>query len=159
VAALHRVTRSVAVVFVVVHDPVGAGFVESLARPGANITGFSTFEPEIGGKWLELLKEINPGLRRVAGIVDPVFSGFAKLWRAIEHQGLAFGLDVKSLALNEPGDDIESAIAQFAQGPAGGLIVLPTAINNVARDRIIASAARHRIASIIHSRTTPRVGG
>jgi putative ABC transport system substrate-binding protein len=75
--ALHRATRTIPVVFVSVIDPVGAGYVESLALPGANITGFSTFEPEIGGKWLELLKEVAPGLRRVAGILDPGFKGFA----------------------------------------------------------------------------------
>ena len=75
--ALHGATRTLPVVFVSVIDPVGAGYVESLARPGGNITGFSTFEPEIGGKWLELLKEIAPGLSRVAGILDPSFRGFA----------------------------------------------------------------------------------
>ncbi len=75
--ALHRATRTIPVVFVSVIDPVGAGYVESLALPGGNITGFSTFELEIGGKWLELLKEVAPGLRRVAGILDPGFRGFA----------------------------------------------------------------------------------
>src|SRR5215204_4823571 len=78
------VTRSIPVVFVVVVDPVGAGLVESLAQPGANLTGFSTFEPEIAGKWLELLQEINPALNNVAGILDPNFRGFAAVWRAIE---------------------------------------------------------------------------
>jgi putative ABC transport system substrate-binding protein len=70
-AALHRATRSIPVVFVAVVDPVGAGYVQSLARPGGDITGFSTFEPEIGSKWLELLKEAKPDLRRMAGILDP----------------------------------------------------------------------------------------
>ena len=82
--ALQGVTRSIPVVFVVVIDPVGAGLVQSLAHPGGNITGFATFEPEIGGKWLELLTEISPGLRRVAGILDPAFLGFATVWREIE---------------------------------------------------------------------------
>jgi putative ABC transport system substrate-binding protein len=77
VGALRRVTRDIPVVFVVVADPVGSGFVQSPSRPGANITGFSTFEPEIGGKWLELLAEMTPSLRRVAGILDPDFAGFA----------------------------------------------------------------------------------
>jgi putative tryptophan/tyrosine transport system substrate-binding protein len=75
--ALHRATRTIPVVFVSVIDPVGAGYVQSLALPGGNITGFSTFEPEIGGKWLELLKEIAPGLRRMAGILDPEHPGTA----------------------------------------------------------------------------------
>jgi putative ABC transport system substrate-binding protein len=75
--ALYRATSTIPVVFVSVIDPVGAGYVQSLALPGGNITGFSTFEPEIGGKWLELLKEIAPGLNRVAGVLDPGFKGFA----------------------------------------------------------------------------------
>src|SRR5439155_27360360 len=75
-AAGQRATSRIPIVFVAVTDPVGAGYVQSLARPGGNINGFSTFEAEIGSKWLELLKEIAPGLRRVAGILDPAFSGF-----------------------------------------------------------------------------------
>ena len=85
--ALHRETRSIPIVFITVTDPVGAGYVQSLARPGGNITGFSTFEPEIGGKWLELLKEVSPNLKRVAGILDPSFPGFAAIWRTIESMG------------------------------------------------------------------------
>jgi putative tryptophan/tyrosine transport system substrate-binding protein len=77
VTALRAATRTIPVVFVSVIDPVGAGHVQSLARPGGNITGFSTFEPEIGGKWLELLKGVAPDLKRVAGILDPAFKGFA----------------------------------------------------------------------------------
>src|SRR5262245_34130244 len=92
--ALQRATRSIPVVFVVVIDPVGAGLVQSLAHPGGNITGFATFEPEIGGKWLELLTEISPGLRRVAGILDPAFLGFATVWREIESIAPRFGLGV-----------------------------------------------------------------
>jgi len=81
--ALHRATRTIPVVLVSVMDPVGAGYVQSLALPGGNISGFSTFEPEIGGKWLELLKEIAPGLSRLAGVLDPDFKGFAGVRGAI----------------------------------------------------------------------------
>jgi putative ABC transport system substrate-binding protein len=140
--ALHRATRTLPVVFVSVIDPVGAGYVESLARPGGSITGFSTFEPEIGGKWLELLKEIAPGLSRLAGILDPGFSGFAGVWSAIENMAPKFGLQVKSFPFHAPTDDLESAVTSFAQEPGGGLIVLPTALNAVERSRIISSAAR-----------------
>jgi putative tryptophan/tyrosine transport system substrate-binding protein len=140
--ALHRATRTIPVVFVSVIDPVGAGYVQSLAVPGGNITGFSTFEPEIGGKWLELLKEIAPGLSRVAGILDPSFTGFAGVWGAIENMAPRFGLEVKSLPFHAPTDDLESAVARFAQEPGGGLIVLPTALNAVERNRIFSSAAR-----------------
>jgi putative tryptophan/tyrosine transport system substrate-binding protein len=129
-------------------DPVGAGYVQSLARPGGNITGFLSFEPEIGGKWLELLKEIAPGLRRVAGILDPGFQGFAAVWRAIEILGPRVGLEVTSIAFRNPADDIESAIGAFAKSMEGGLIVLPTAVNNLHRDRIISLAATHRLPAV-----------
>jgi putative tryptophan/tyrosine transport system substrate-binding protein len=156
---LHQATRSIPIVFVAVTDPVGAGYVQSLARPGGNITGFSTFEPEIGGKWLELLKEIAPGLRRVAGILDPAFKGFAAVWRAVESTAPRFGLQVTTVALHDAKDDIESAVAAFAQEPGGGLIVLPTAINNVLRERIIALAARFRLPAIYPFRHYASDGG
>jgi putative ABC transport system substrate-binding protein len=147
-ASLHQETRDIAVVFVTVTDPVGAGYVQSLARPGANITGFSTFEPEIGGKWLELLKEVSSGITRVAGILDPAFRGFAEVWRAAESIGAAIGIPLTSVFLRDPADDIESALAAFANAPGGGLIVLPTAINNMQRNRIFSLAARHRLPAV-----------
>jgi putative ABC transport system substrate-binding protein len=144
--ALHRETRTIPVVFVSVIDPVGAGYVQSLARPGANITGFSTFEPEIGGKWLELLKEIAPSLRRVAGVSDPAFKGFAGVWRAVETMAPRFGLDeVTSVSFHASTDDLEAAVAAFARSSAGGLIVLPTALNALQRQRIFSVAARNRL--------------
>jgi putative ABC transport system substrate-binding protein len=147
-AALQEATHTIPIVFTVVVDPVGAGFVQNLARPGGNITGFSSFEPEIGGKWLELLKEVEPGLRRVAGILDPAFTGFAKLWRAIEHVAPRIGLEMKSVALHAPTDDIESAIGELARESGGALIVMPTAINTIHRDRIISLASRHRLPAV-----------
>jgi putative ABC transport system substrate-binding protein len=159
VVALHRATRSIPVVFVVVVDPVAAGVVESLARPGGNITGFSTFEPEIGGKWLELLKEITPGVRRVAGVLDPAFGSFAAVWRTIETLAPASGVAATSVVFRNPTDDIESAFAGFAQEPAGALIVFPTAANNIARDRIIALAARHRLPDVYPFRFYATRGG
>ena len=158
-AALHRATRRIPIVFVVVVDPVGAGYVRSLAHPGGNITGFSTFEPDIGGKWLELLKEITPGLKRVAAIVDPAFGGFAALWRAIEGMAPELGLEVTSLNFHDPADDIDSAVAAFARQPGGALIVLPTAINNRYRDRIFSLAARHRLPAIYPFRLYATGGG
>jgi putative ABC transport system substrate-binding protein len=139
--ALHRATRTIPIVFTSVIDPVGAGYVQSLALPGGNITGFSTFEPEIGGKWLELLKEIAPGVSRVAGILDPGFKGFAGVWGAIENMAPRLGLQLKNLPFQAPTDDLES-VARFAQELGGGLIVLPTALNAVQRNRIFSSAAR-----------------
>jgi putative tryptophan/tyrosine transport system substrate-binding protein len=156
---LHQATRSIPIVFVAVTDPVGAGYVQSLARPGGNVTGFSTFEPEIGGKWLELLKEIAPNLTRVAGILDPAFKGFAAVWHAVESTAPQFGLQVTTVALHDIKDDFESTVAAFAEQPGGGLIVLPTAINNVVRERIIASAARFRLPAIYPFRHYASDGG
>jgi putative ABC transport system substrate-binding protein len=157
--ALQRATRSIPVVFVVVIDPVGAGLVESLAHPGGNITGFATFEPEIGGKWLELLTEISPGLRRIAGILDPTFLGFATVWRVIESIAPRFRLGVTSVVHRDPDDDIEAAVAAFAQEPGGGLIVLPTPANNISRERIISLAARHRLPAVYPFRLYATDGG
>jgi putative tryptophan/tyrosine transport system substrate-binding protein len=146
--ALYEATRTIPIVFVSVIDPVGAGTVQSLARPGANITGFSTFEPEIGGKWLELLKEISPGLKRVAGVSDPAFRGFAGVWRAIEAMAPRFGVQVTSVSFRTPTDDLESAVAAFAREEGGGLIVVPTALNALHRHRIFSVAAQNRLPAI-----------
>jgi putative ABC transport system substrate-binding protein len=159
VAALQRATRSVPIVFVVVTDPVGAGFVQSMAHPGGNITGFSTFEPEIGGKWLQSLKEISPGLRRVAGIRDPAFKGFDGVWGTIESLAAQMGIEAISLVFHGAGDDIESSVAKFAETPGGGLIALPTALNNMARSRIFALAAQHRLPAVYPFREYATSGG
>ena len=148
VSALHQATRSIPVVFVVVVDPVGAGYVQNLAHPGGNITGFSTFEPEMGTKWLELLKEASPDLRRVAVIWDPGFKGFFALWSAIESAATSFGLAVASVPFHDGGDDIESNIANVAREPGGGLIVLPTTLNHAYRERIFAVALKDRLPAI-----------
>jgi len=157
--ALHGVTRTIPVVFVSVIDPVGAGYVQSLARPGANITGFSTFEPEIGGKWLELLTEIAPNLHRVAGISDPAFQGFAGVWHAIEMLAPRFGLEVTSVSFHAVADDLEAAVAAFAREGGGGLVVLPTALNAVHRHRIISAAARNQLPAIYGFRFYATDGG
>jgi putative tryptophan/tyrosine transport system substrate-binding protein len=158
-AAGKRATSRIPIVFVAVTDPVGAGYVQSLARPGGNITGFSTFEAEIGNKWLELLKEIARGLRCVAGILDPAFSGFAAVWREVENTADRFGMEVTTVAFRDGKDDIESAVTAFAQEPGGGLIVLPTAINGALRERIISLAARLRLPAIYPFRNYGTDGG
>jgi len=157
--ALYEATRTIPVVFVSVIDPVGAGTVQSLARPGANITGFSTFEPEIGGKWLELLKEIAPGLKRVAGVSDPAFRGFAGVWRAIEVMAPRFGVQVTSVSFRTPTDNLESAVAAFAREEGGGLIVVPTALNALHRHRIFSVAAQNRLPAIYAFRFYATDGG
>jgi ABC-type uncharacterized transport system substrate-binding protein len=147
-AALQKTTREIPVVFVVVTDPVGAGFVQGLSRPGGNSTGFSTFEPEIGGKWAQLLKQMAPGLRRVAGVLDPAFRGFAGVWRTTQSVAPQLGLEVAEIAFRSRDADIARDIARFAQTPSGGLIVFPTAINNLLRRRIFELAATHRLPAI-----------
>jgi putative ABC transport system substrate-binding protein len=148
VVALRQATATIPIIFVVVTDPVGAGYVPNRARPGGNLTGFSTFEPEIGGKWLGLLKEVDPRLRRVACILDPGFSGFAAVREGIRDAAPTFGIALSDVVFRKAADDIASSLAAFAQQPRGGLIVLPTAINNSERDRIIASAARLRLPAV-----------
>jgi putative ABC transport system substrate-binding protein len=147
-SALHKATSNIPLVFAVVVDPVGAGFVQSLAHPGGNITGFSSFQPEIGGKWLELLRAIMPGLRRVAVISDPAFHGFAGVLHEIESIGPRVGLEITNIVFRNSDDDIESPIGAFAQSFGGGLIVVPTAINKIYRNRIISLAARYRLPAI-----------
>jgi putative ABC transport system substrate-binding protein len=159
VSALYQATRTIPVVFVVVVDPVGAGYVQSLARPGGNITGFSTFEPEMGTKWLGLLKEASPNLKRVAVIWDPGFKGFAALWRAIERAATGLGLQADSVPFHDRNDDIETAIARGAQDMEGGLIVLPTTLNHTFRKRIFALAIRHRLPAIYPFRHYATDGG
>lgn len=158
-AALHRLTRNIPVVFVVVADPVGAGYVKSLAQPGGNITGFSTFEPEIGGKWLELMRETAPRTRRVAGILDAGFKGFAALWQTVVRMAPGFGMEPTMLEFRTGSDNVEAAIAAFAREPGGGLIVFPTAINFEHRDRIFALAIRHRLPAIYPFRAYATGGG
>jgi ABC transporter substrate binding protein len=156
-AALHRAARSTPVVFVVVVDPVGGGYVDGLARPGGNITGFSTFEPDIGSKWLELLKEVRPSLRRVAAILDPSFRGFIRVWQAMETAAPAFGLQVTS--------GFSRFLRQSRIGSGGvckgtgGRTGFPTAINNASRDRLFSLAARHRLPAIYPFRFYASDGG
>jgi putative ABC transport system substrate-binding protein len=159
VAALQKMTKTIPVVFAVVTDPVGAGFVQSLSRPGRNITGFSTFEPAMGNKWVELLKEIAPQTQRIACVSDPSFRGFSAILHEIENVAPKLGLNVANIVLREKSDDLESHVARFAKEPHGGLIVFPTAINNIERRRIFALAAQHRLPAIYPFRHQAVGGG
>jgi putative ABC transport system substrate-binding protein len=159
VAATMRLAPAVPIVFVVVTDPVGNGFVQSMSRPGGNVTGFSTFEPEIGSKWLELLREVAPDLGRVAGILDPGFKGFAAVWDAIRRMGTDLRLEVSTIALRQDSDAIEPEVAALSERTRAGLIVLPTAMNNMRRDRIIALAARYRLPAVYPFRHYATDGG
>jgi putative ABC transport system substrate-binding protein len=145
--ALRETTSTVPIVFAQVTDPVGAGFVQSLARPGGNITGVTQHEFSIGVKWLELLKQIAPRVARVAVIYDPRNPTTAGYLREIEPAAPSFGVRVAPFAVRDKAE-IASAIDGFASEPSGGLIVLPGPVGSVNRDVIIALATRHRMPSI-----------
>ena len=145
VAALQPQTRTLPIVFVLVPDPVGQGFVQSLARPGGNITGFGVVDAPIMGKWLQLLKEVAPDILRVAVIFNPDIAPHAPLFnRVIEDAAPSFGMTV-TLAPVRSDATIEEAIAAQAHEPGGGLICLPDSFNVTHGDVIVAAATRHRL--------------
>jgi putative tryptophan/tyrosine transport system substrate-binding protein len=141
VGPLLQATRTVPVVFVLVPDPVGAGFVDSLARPGGNATGFVQFEYGISGKWLELLKEIAPGVARVAVLRDPAIAGGQGQVAAIQAVAPSFGMEVTPINVRDTGE-MERAIGAFARSPNAGLILTGSALATVHRKLIINLAAR-----------------
>jgi len=159
VAPLQRITRSVPIVFANVVDPVGAGYVTSLARPGGNITGFTAFEYSIGGKWLELLKQIAPRVTRIAVIRDPAFAAGIGQFAAI--QALAppsFGVELSPIDSRDP-TEFEHVITAFAREPNGGLIVTgsQSAVNH--RKLIIALALQYHLPNVYGFRYYPTGGG
>jgi putative ABC transport system substrate-binding protein len=158
VAVLQRETRSVPIVFAQVADPVGAGFVASLARPGGNITGFASFEYTIAAKWLELLKQIAPQVTRVAVIYDLTNPETKEYLPVIEAAARSFGVQV-SISVVRNAAEIERAIEEFTREPNGGLIPLPTPLMAVHRDLIISLAARHRLPNVYAWRYYPMAGG
>jgi putative tryptophan/tyrosine transport system substrate-binding protein len=158
VAVLQRETRSVPIVFAQVADPVGAGFVASLARPGGNITGFASFEYAIAAKWLELLKQIAPQVTRVAVIYDLTNPETKEYLPVIEAAARSFGVQV-SISVVRNAAEIERAIEEFTREPNGGLIPLPTPLMAVHRDLIISLAARHRLPNVYAWRYYPMAGG
>jgi putative ABC transport system substrate-binding protein len=158
VAAMQNATRTVPIVFVGVTDPVGGGYVASLARPGANSTGFTLFEYGTSGKWLELLKQIAPRLTRVAVIRDPsITSGTGQL-AAIQAVAPSVGAELTPVNVRDAGE-IERAIAAFAQGPNGGLIVTISPLANLHRGLLIALAAQHRLPTVYPGRYFVADGG
>jgi putative ABC transport system substrate-binding protein len=158
VEPLRRATRTVPIVFALVPDPVGAGFVDSLARPGGNVTGFSLWEYGIGAKWLELLKQIAPSVTRVAVVRDPVITAGTGQWGAIQSVASSFGVELFPVGVRDAGE-IERALAAFAHSPNGGLILTGSALAVVHRDLIIALAARHRLPAVYYDRYFVAAGG
>jgi putative ABC transport system substrate-binding protein len=155
---LREATRSVPIVFVNVIAPVGSGIVESLARPGGNATGFTQFDYGMSGKWLELLKEISPSVKRVAIMRDArVDTGIAQL-AALQSVAPVLGIEVRPVQMRDA-DEIERSVASFAREPGGGLIVVGGALAAVRRDVIVASAARHRLPAVYPFRYFVSSGG
>src|SRR5215470_3192155 len=157
-APLLQATNSLPIVFVLVADPVGAGFVESLARPGGNATGFTALDYGFGGKYLELLKEIASKTNRVAVIRDPVATVGIGLFGAIQNAAPSVGIEIRPINVRDPGE-IERAIADFARIPNGGLIVTASALAFVHRDLLVALAARHKLPAIYPTREFIDSGG
>jgi putative tryptophan/tyrosine transport system substrate-binding protein len=146
--AAARETHTIPIVFISVSDPVGLGFVASLAHPGGNITGFANFEPAIGGKWLELLKEIAPGVTRVALLFNPETAPFNKsILRSLEAAAPSFAVQVSAAPAHDAAE-LEDAIAAVAREPGGGLIVGPDNFTYRHRERIIALAAKHHLPAV-----------
>jgi putative tryptophan/tyrosine transport system substrate-binding protein len=157
-APLHQETHSVPIVFAQVSDPVGAGFVASLARPGGNITGFANFEYAIGAKWLELIKEIAPQVTHVAIIYDPANPETKEFLPVIEAAAKLLGMRVSISAVH--GDvEIKRAIEEFVRESNGGLIPLPSPLMAVHRDLIVSMARLHSLPSVYAFRYYPISGG
>jgi putative ABC transport system substrate-binding protein len=160
VGPLLQFTRSIPIVFPIIGDPVGAGYVESLARPGGNATGFMTAEYSVNGKYLELLKDIAPGITRVAVLRDATPApGTGGAFAVIQAMAPLLRVDqVNAINLREPGE-IESAVAAFARAPNGGLIVNVSPAVRLYRDLIIALAARHKLPAVYNERHFAAAGG
>jgi ABC-type uncharacterized transport system substrate-binding protein len=158
VAPLMQVTRIVPIVFVLVADPVGAGFVDSLARPGGNATGFTALEYSFGGKWLELLKEIAPRVARVAVIRNPADSAGLGLFGAIQNAASRVGVELSPVDVRDAAA-MERSMATIAHGSNGGMIVTPSGPAFVHRDRIVAVAVHHQLPAVYFNRIFVASGG
>jgi len=157
--ALIRETKTIPIVIATVADPVASGFVTSLGRPGGNVTGFALYEPGMGGKWLELLRQIAPGVRRVALLFNPATTVPVKFYMSsIEAAASSFAIQASTAPVNAK-DEIEGAIAALAGKPGAGLIVMPDLFNTINRDLIIALAAQYRVPAIYFFRSFADSGG
>ena len=155
---LLQATRTVPIVFAIVVDPVGAGFVDSLAQPGGNATGFSQFEYGISAKWLELLKQIAPGVTRVAVIRDPAIPSGIGQFGVIQAVAASSGVEVNPVNVRDAAE-IERAVAAFASAPNSGLILTASGLAAVHRDLIITLAARHKLPAVYFERLFVAAGG
>jgi putative ABC transport system substrate-binding protein len=158
VGALLQLTRAVPIVFPVAGDPVAAGFVDTLARPGGNVTGFMTVEYSMGAKWLELLKQIAPGVTRVAVLRDPTVPTGIGQFGIIQAAAPSLKAEVSAINMRDP-TELERAVAAFARTPNGGLIVTSGGLSNSFRSLIPALAAQHRLPAVYPYRFFVTAGG
>ena len=158
VGSLLQATRTVPIVFAIVIDPVGAGIVESLSRPGANATGFMQFDYSLCGKWPELLKQIAPGVTRVAVLRDPAIAAGIGQFAVIESVAQSVGVEVSPVNVSDAGE-MERGVTAFARSSNGGLIVTASAQAVVHHDLIITLAARHNLPAVYSERTFAAAGG
>jgi putative tryptophan/tyrosine transport system substrate-binding protein len=157
--ALVGTTQTIPIVIVTVADPISSGFVTSLGRPGGNVTGFALYEPGMGGKWLELLKQIAPGVTRVALLFNPATTVPVKFYMSsIEAAASSFAIQASTAPVHAK-DEIEGVVAALAGNPGAGLIVMPDLFNTINRDLIIAVAARYRVPAIYFFRSFADSGG
>jgi putative ABC transport system substrate-binding protein len=158
VAALNGATRTVPIVFANAVDPVGGGFVDSLAKPGGNVTGFVLFEYGISAKWLELLKEIAPGVTRAVVLRDPAIAAGTGQFGALQSVAPSLGVELSPVNVRDPGE-IERSISAFARSPNGGLIVTASPLALLHRNLIIELAARHKLCAVYSLRSFVTSGG
>ncbi len=158
IGPLLQATRTLPIVFVNVADPVGAGFIESMARPGGNVTGFVQFEYPLGGKWVELLKQIAPEVQRVAVLRDPTTASGVGLFAVVQSMAPSLAVEATVINVREAGE-VERAVTGFAQSPNGGLIVTPGALAVSHSELIISLAARHKLPAVYFRRYFVANGG
>jgi ABC-type uncharacterized transport system substrate-binding protein len=158
VGPLLQATRAVPIVFTVISDPVAGGFVDSLARPGGNATGFMVSEYGIAAKWLELLKEIAPNVTRVAILRDPAIPTGPAQFGIIQVAAASLRVELTPVSVRDA-PEIERAVAAFAPAGNGGLIVTGSALSNVHRDLIVTLAARHKLPAVYNERSFVAAGG
>jgi len=158
VTLLLEATHTVPIVFTIVIDPMGAGFINKLSRPGGNVTGFMSFDYSLSGKWVELLKQVAPGVTQVAVLRDMSSSGGIGQFAVIQAVAPSLGVEVSTINVGDP-REMDLAMTEFARGPNGGLIVTAAPSTVVHRDLIVALAARNKLPAVYFDRTPVSEGG